>query len=88
MNYNLLDTGEEKGQKSSTFAALKKMWGLIRHERSTLYWALAAITINSAISLTGPFLIGHAIDTYIPKSDYHGLLVFTAILAVLRLLIA
>lgn len=86
MNYNLLDTGEEKGQKSSTFAALKKMWGLIRHERSTLYWALAAITINSAISLTGPFLIGHAIDTYIPKSDYHGLLVFTAILAVLHLI--
>jgi ATP-binding cassette, subfamily B, bacterial len=85
MNYNLLKPTEQDTQKASSFSALKKIWELIRHERQTLTLAVLAIAVNAAISLTGPYLIGHAIDTYIPAKQYHGLLLFAVVLICLYL---
>jgi ATP-binding cassette subfamily B protein len=64
----------------STLAALKKLLELIRNEKRALWFALIAILINSGVNLVGPLLIGHAIDKYVIPHDYHGVLVYSAIL--------
>src|ERR1700756_3165064 len=79
MNYDLNKTSEQQ-EKVSTLAGLKKLLELIRHERRILWLALIAILINSGVNLVGPLLIGHAIDKYIIPRDYHGVLVYSAIL--------
>ena len=79
MNYDLNKLSEQQ-EKLSTLAALKKLLELIRHERRVLWLALIAILINSGVNLVGPLLIGHAIDKYVIPRDYHGVLVYTAIL--------
>ncbi len=79
MNYDLNKLSEQQ-EKLSTLAALKKLLELIRHERTVLWMALFAILINSGVNLVGPLLIGHAIDKYVIPHDYHGVLVYSAIL--------
>jgi ATP-binding cassette, subfamily B, bacterial len=87
MNYNLNQPSSSQAeQKKSSFAAMRTMWGLIRDERKILIVALVAIIINAFLSLLGPYLMGHAIDTYIPAKQYHGLLLFAAILLGLYLI--
>jgi ribosomal protein L11 methylase PrmA len=49
-------------------------------EKKNLILAFIAIVISSGLTLVGPFLVGHAIDTYIVTGDYHGVLVFSGIL--------
>ncbi|MBS1525595.1 MAG: ABC transporter ATP-binding protein [Bacteroidetes bacterium] len=79
MNYDLNKISAEQ-EKISTLAALKKLLELIRHEKRALWFALIAILINSGVNLVGPLLIGHAIDKYVVPRDYHGVLVYSAIL--------
>lgn len=80
MNYNLNETASASEQKTSTLAALKKLLQLIREEKRTLIIAMIVIFINAGLSLLGPYLIGHTIDTYIQSKQYHGVMVFSAIL--------
>jgi len=80
MNYNLNDITGAKEQKKSTLAALKKLLQLIREEKRTIILAMIIIFINAWLSLIGPYLIGHTIDTYIQSKQYHGVIVFSAIL--------
>ena len=61
MNYDLNKFSAQQ-EKTSTLAALKKLLELIRHERKILWFALVAILINSSVNLSGPLMIGHAID--------------------------
>jgi ATP-binding cassette subfamily B protein len=83
MNYNLNKLAAEKEKKSSGFAAFKKLYSLIREEKRTLLLAMVAIIINAVLSLLGPYLIGHTIDTYIQAKIYKGVLMFTGILLVM-----
>ena len=80
MNYNLNDITGAKEQKKSTLAALKKLLQLIREEKRTIILAMMIIFVNAWLSLIGPYLIGHTIDTYIQTKQYHGVIVFSAIL--------
>lgn len=80
MNYNLNDITGAKEQKKSTLTALKKLLQLIREEKRTIILAMIIIFINAWLSLIGPYLIGHTIDTYIQSKQYHGVIVFSAIL--------
>ena len=80
MNYNLNQATDDKEQKKSTLAALKKLIDLIHEEKRTLVLAMFIIFVNAGLSLLGPYLIGHAIDTYIQSKQYHGLIVFSGIL--------
>jgi len=80
MNYNLNETASASEQKKSTLAALKKLIQLIQEEKRTLIIAMIIIFINAGLSLLGPYLIGHTIDTYIQSKQYHGVIVFSAIL--------
>lgn len=80
MNYNLNEITGAKEQKKSTLAALKKLLGLIQEEKRTITLAMVIIFINAALSLLGPYLIGHTIDAYIQSKEYRGVIIFSAIL--------
>jgi ATP-binding cassette subfamily B protein len=80
MNYKLgpIQNAKEKG--NSTFSSLKKLIDLIREEKRTIFWAVIIIFINALLNLTGPYIIGYTIDTYIQSKQYHGVLLFSGIL--------
>lgn len=80
MNYNLNELFGAKEQKKSTLAALKKLIDLIQEEKRTIILAMGIIFINAALSLLGPYLIGHTIDTYIQSKQYQGVILFSGIL--------
>ncbi|HZK98041.1 MAG TPA: ABC transporter ATP-binding protein [Prolixibacteraceae bacterium] len=86
MNYNLSQTASSTEQKKSTLAALKKLIDLIQEEKRTLILALIIILINAGLSLLGPYLIGHTIDTYIQSKEYHGVILFSGILLVMYMI--
>jgi len=85
MNYNLNQPQEKTGKKASNLSSLRKLIALIGEERRNLIIAFAAILLNAVLSLLGPYLIGHTIDTYIQTRQYHGVLVFSAIILLLYL---
>jgi ATP-binding cassette, subfamily B, bacterial len=80
MNYNLNQPSDKTEQKTSNLVSLRKLMTLIGEERRNLTIAFAAIFLNGGLSLLGPYLIGYTIDTYIQTKQYHGVLVFAAIL--------
>lgn len=88
MKYNLneIQAEQAKGQKLSTMAALRKMLVFISEERRVLILAFSAILINSFLSLLGPYLIGHTIDTYVHAKQYNGILLFAGILVALYII--
>jgi ATP-binding cassette subfamily B protein len=86
MNYNLNIQNSEKSPKKSTLASVKELLLLIKEERKNLLFAFIFILTNASLSLLGPYLIAHTIDTYIQSKDYHGILVNTGILLVLFVL--
>jgi ATP-binding cassette subfamily B protein len=79
MKYNLNQLAEQ-GEKKSTLAALKSLLELIAHERKNLLIALVFILMNTSLNLTGPYLIGYTIDTYVQHKLYSGVLLFSSIL--------
>ena len=86
MNYNLNQTASNTEQKKSTLAALKKLLELIREERRTITIAMIIIFVNAGLSLLGPYLIGHTIDTYIQSKQFHGVILFSGILLVIYMM--
>ena len=86
MNYNLNQTASNTEQKKSTLAALKKLLELIREERQTITIAMIIIFVNAGLSLLGPYLIGHTIDTYIQSKQFHGVILFSGILLVIYMM--
>ncbi len=80
MTYNLNIGKAEGGKPLKTWTALKKLVLILADEKRNLIIALFIILINASLSLTGPFLIGHTIDTYVQTRQYHGVIVFSAIL--------
>lgn len=80
MNYNLNKASDNTEKKLSTYAALRKLLGLIGKERKNFIIAFAFILINTVLSLLGPYLVGHTIDTYVQTKQYHGVLVFSGII--------
>ncbi|MDN3588970.1 ABC transporter ATP-binding protein [Pedobacter aquatilis] len=79
MKYNLNQLSQQQ-EKQSTYKALKRLLKLISAEWKNLWLALIAILFNSGLLLLGPLLIGHTIDTYIRTKQFHGVLIFGAIL--------
>jgi ATP-binding cassette subfamily B protein len=80
MNYDLNQASEQAEKKTSTFASLRKLLGLIGQERRNFIIAFGAILVNATLNLLGPFLVGHTIDTYVQTKQYHGVLVFSGII--------
>ena len=86
MNYNLNQASDKTEQKISNLASLRKLIKLIGEERRNLAIAFAAIFLNAGLSLLGPYLIGYTIDTYVQTKQFHGVLVFAAILLALYMI--
>ena len=86
MNYNLNELFGAKEQKKSTLAALKKLIDLIQEEKRTINLAMLIIFINASLTLLGPYLIAHTIDTYIQSKQYHGVILFSGILLVMYMI--
>jgi ATP-binding cassette subfamily B protein len=81
-NYNLYEQNEPR-EKTTGIASLRKLVSIIGGERRNLILALAAILINAILGLTGPYLVGYTIDTYIQSKQFHGVLLFSGILLVI-----
>jgi ATP-binding cassette subfamily B protein len=52
---------------------LVRLWGYLRRQRTTLIVAALVVTVNSLLSLLGPYLLSEAIDQYILPGDLPGL---------------
>jgi ATP-binding cassette subfamily B protein len=83
MTYTLNKTSGYK--KTSIWLAVKKLWPLISQEWPIMVAALVAIVVNSALTLTAPRLIAHAIDTYVVKGNYPGVVWFSLLILALYL---
>lgn len=79
MKYTLTNTTPEQevNQKQSIKNALKELWPLIKPERARLVAAFFAILVNSGLTIAAPILIGYAIDDYLLKQDYPGVLLYS-----------
>ncbi len=80
MNYDLNKAAATGDKKLPFFASMRKMLSIIRGEGRNLNIAFVAIFLNAGLSLTGPYLVGYTIDTYVQAKNYHGLLVYSGIL--------
>jgi ATP-binding cassette subfamily B protein len=69
MNYSL-NTHQER---SSVFAALRKLLPLLKNDTVQLAVTFTAIITNAGLTLLTPLLIGRAINTYIITKHYAGL---------------
>ncbi|MBN2482263.1 MAG: ABC transporter ATP-binding protein [Bacteroidales bacterium] len=83
MNYNLNRSPEKSVRKLPVLASLRKLVTIISGERRNLTIAFAAIFLNAGLSLMGPYMVGHTIDTYVQAKDYHGVLLFAGILLII-----
>jgi ATP-binding cassette subfamily B protein len=83
MNYNLNQASEKAEGKLPVLRSLRKLITIISGERRNLTIAFAAIFINAGLSLIGPYMVGYTIDTYVQVKNYHGVLVFSAILLIM-----
>ncbi|HEU0080695.1 MAG TPA: ABC transporter ATP-binding protein [Candidatus Paceibacterota bacterium] len=84
-NYSLNEILKEDEAKKAPASAWKKMLPLLRGEKRGLAIAFVAVIANSGLNLAGPLVIGHAIDRYVVKGDYHGVLVSSGLLLAIYL---
>ena len=79
MKYKL-ETERAPGGKRPLRAGIKRFAPLIVPERRPLAVAVAAMLVGSGATLTGPVIIGHAIDSYVRMKDGRGLLLSSVLL--------
>ena len=72
MNYNLNDPVYQKQAGAGTWKVLRRMLDFIGSERKKLLAAMAAILLNAAVLLSGPYLVGYTIDRYISHKNFTG----------------
>ncbi len=84
MNYQL-NKSENQKKKVTFSSALKRLWPFLKVEKRNLAVAFVAILATSVLALLSPVIISHTIDTYIQHKDFHGVLVFAAILLVVNI---
>jgi ATP-binding cassette subfamily B protein len=80
MNYNLSDGTEEIKKKKLGFSSVKSLVNNMLEEKRTLFVAFVSMIVAALLNLAGPILIGHTVDTYIQTGQFHGVIVFSAIL--------
>jgi len=81
MSYNLnIKKGIQSTEKISTTSTVKRLLALMGKERNNLYIAMFFILVNSGLNLVAPYLMGHAVDTYIVTKHYEGVIQYSIIL--------
>lgn len=86
MDYRLLKTEKAEKKKASTRAAFAKMIPLLARERNGIVLAFVMVLLTSGFNLLGPLVVGHAVDRYVSRGDYRGVLVFSGLLLGLYLI--
>src|ERR1035437_3818720 len=84
MNYSLTktDIAKEK-EKSVLTTAWLRLVPLMAQERNSVVISIIAILISSAVSLVVPIIVAHIVDVYIVGKNFHGVLLFSGLLAVI-----
>jgi len=81
MSYNLnIKNGQPVTGKVSTTKTLRRLLTLMGEERKNLYIAMFFIFINAGLNLIAPYLMGHAVDTFIVTKHYEGVIQYSIIL--------
>ncbi len=81
MNYSLAKTDIAKEKEKGVLkTAWRRLLPLMAEEKRTVFFAMVAIVITSAAALVVPVLIARIVDVFIVKKNYHGLMVYSAIL--------
>ncbi len=71
----------EKGERTMTLSGAATSIGpLLKDEKKSIVIAIIAMAVNAAANLLSPYIISKAIDRYILSKDFHGVLVYSAIL--------
>lgn len=83
MKYNLQTAS---AAESTAFGTLRKLWPYLSTEVWKMVITGIAIIVNSMTTLTGPWVLGRAIDTSIASGDYYGVLRYSALLLLLFLI--
>jgi ATP-binding cassette subfamily B protein len=76
-NYTL---NKPEAEKTSIAVSVTKLLPLLKEEKGQMILATVAAFITSGLNLLAPVLIGKAVDNYIQKGDYHGVVVYSAII--------
>lgn len=71
MNFQLKSSEERK----NLVQAGKKFLPFLANETGGLFIAMLAILLNSGLNLWAPILIAHAVDIYIIRGDFRGVLI-------------
>lgn len=79
MNYYLNKTKDAE-QTESLREAFGKMIPILANEKKGIFISIATIILNSGLTLVGPLIIGHVIDTSIQQGSMKGVLAFSSIL--------
>ncbi len=82
MNYKLSHTEE---QKSITQFNYKKFWELLQDEKKSLSISTINILVNAVLNMIAPFLIGHAVNSYMQTKQFNGVLLTSCILLLIYL---
>jgi ATP-binding cassette subfamily B protein len=81
MNYNLnIKKGLQSTEKVTTSTLLRQLLALIGEERRNLFIAMFFIFINAGLNLVGPYLMGHAVDSFVVTKHYEGVVQYSIIL--------
>jgi len=81
MNYNLnIKKDISTNEKVSMKTTLQGLLTLMGKERKNMYIAMVFILINSGLNLVAPYLIGHAVDTFVMTKQYDGVIKYSIIL--------
>ncbi len=83
MNYNLDNIIGDRSKKKKTYNSLKTLISYMVDEKKTLLVAFIAMIVAAFLTLSGPFIIGHTIDTYIQNKAYHGVLISCGVLLIM-----
>jgi ATP-binding cassette subfamily B protein len=78
-NYKLIKPDGEK-KNISVLRSLKRLLPLLKDEKRNIILATIAVLISSVLNLLAPVIIGYTVDKYILTGQYHGVVVFSAIL--------
>jgi ATP-binding cassette subfamily B protein len=63
----------EKVRAKNTRQTLFRLWGYLRRQRNTLAVVSILVVLSTLAAITGPYLMGRAIDDYIIPGDMPGL---------------
>lgn len=65
---------KKKGPRPNNWKnTLLRIWKIVDEQRALLIVVLLLVVLSSAMSLLGPYLIGHMIDEYVMKERFSGM---------------